>query len=271
MSFEERELSRDRANPIEFLQFQRAGRIWRYTTAEANTALDGNTYTALAGLERGAIQQSDEDVSMQVEITLPRTATLCQEFIGAPHADPITLVIKRNHRGEADSEAITIWTGEVAAASFLGSIVKLLCTTEEAAFGGDIGRILYTRDCANMLYDELCGVDAADHTFGATVVALSDDLLTITVEDPADLGASPSHYKGGYLTWADGRAFILDETAAGVFVLQTPARGVVVGDLVSITRGCDRSHATCAALFDNADRFQGYELIPLDDVTRRLV
>jgi uncharacterized phage protein (TIGR02218 family) len=271
MTFDARETSRDGASWIEYLEFVRGAQIWRYTSERTDVTFQGNTYYAKPGIRRGPIEQSNEDVSMQLRITFPRTALLAAEFMGTPVPAPILVTLWRNHRGEADGEALPIWIGEVSVARFTGSELEMLCTTEEAALGGQLGRMLFTRTCANMLYDGLCAVPMVDHTFNASVSAVAGGGSVITVTGPGDLGSSPSHYVRGTLVAGGIPSLILAEDAPGEFTLQVALGDVAVSDTVQIRHGCDRTHAVCISLFDNGDRFQGYEMIPLRDVNRRLV
>lgn len=272
MTFDSRETSRDDASWVEFLLFQRGGQKWRYTFEHQTTVFQGASHFSAPGLRRGPIQQSDEDVTMQLRITLPRTASIAQEFIGSPVPEPISVTLYRNHRGESDAEALPAWWGEVSSARFVGSELELLCSTEESVFGGQLGRMKFSRNCGNMLGDELCGVDMELHTFPATVTAVDPFGREVTVTGPADLGASPSHYQRGQLVWGVQRSLILAEASPGVFTLQTALPTLTPGALgVLVKRGCDRTHLMCDTVFNNLDRIQAYPLIPLRDVNKRLI
>jgi len=269
MSYDSREISAASGAPIEYLQFERNGTYWRYTSAETDQTFNGNIYTALAGIERGPIEQTEEDSSMQLSITLPRTIDLAAQFIGSLSPFPVSVTLWRNHRNEAAGDAKVIWLGEVAGVTFRDSTLTLLCTTEETALGGQVGRLTFSRTCPNMLYDSLCGVVAASHTFNATVTVKADSGRTITVTGPADLGSSPSHYASGVLFTSLYVSFIISEGAAGVFTLQTPLPDLIIGQTVSLRRGCNRTASVCNSLFSNLPRFQGYAKIPLRNTWKR--
>lgn len=276
MSFDTREISIDDASAIEYLLFTRGVQAWRYTSELSDVSFQGSTFKAMSGISRGTIEQSNEDTSAQLLITLPRVASIASQFIGVQIPQPIDITLYRNHRGESDGEAATIWVGEVTSARFVGSNLELLCSTIMASFDNPLGRILFSRDCQNMLYDDLCRVDPLDHEYDAevTVIDVTGTLVTVIASGTPsvpDLGSTPSHYARGWLEWNGIRSTIREETAAGEFVLQIPLPGIVVTDTVKIRRGCDRTHGMCNSVFNNGDRFQGYELIPLRDVNKRII
>jgi len=269
MSYDARETSAALGAPIEYLQFERNGTYWRYTSAESDQTFNSNVYLAMAGIERGPIEQTEEDASMQLTIALPRIAAIAAEFVGNLSPFVMSVTLWRNHRNEAAGEAKVIWMGEVVGITFRDSKVNLLCSTEETALAGQLGRLTFSRTCPNMLYDTLCGVVAATHTFSATVTVVADSGRTITVTDPADLGSTPSHYASGVLFNLTDVSFIISEGAAGVFTLQTPLPNLVVGGTVSLRRGCNRTASVCNSLFANLPRFQGYAKIPLRNTWKR--
>lgn len=269
MTYETREQSRDSGEPIEFVQFARDGFFWRYTSDTEDQVFRGNLYTALPGFFRGPIEQSDEPITMQLQLTLPRTATIAAEFIGSPWPAAMRVIVYRNHRGEPTGAGVRIWSGRVAGASFDRSDLVLACTTVEAVFKSQVGKHVYARECPYMLGDALCGVDLEGHTFDATITARSLDGRTVTVTGPGDLGATPSHYASGVFL-ADPRRSLIRSEAAGVLILQTPLVGLEVGQAVRVQRGCARTAAVCEDVFDNLDRRGAFPRLPLRDVWKRL-
>lgn len=272
MTYETREVSRYAGAPIEYIQFSRNGVFWRYTSdVEDDTTFRGFTWLAVPGVTRSDISQSDETTTMQLQISLPRTATVAQLFIGSPSPEPIRVLWLRNHRGESTAEGHQVWSGYVVAAEFHDSVLTLTCTTTEASQGGQLGKVPYARLCPVMLYGPLCGADRTAHTFDATVTAVSVNARTVTVTGPGDLGATPRRYTAGVLKTPNGEShFILKEDAAGEMILQTPAIDVLTGDTVQVTRGCDHSFEMCVSPFDNRARFAGYPLIPRRNVHKRI-
>lgn len=269
MSYDSRETSLTTAAPIEYLQFERNGTYWRFTSAETDQTFNGEVYQAVTGIARGPIEQTEEAASMQLTVTIPRITPLASEFVGSLSPFPVSVTLYRNHRNEAAGEAKVIWLGEVSGVTFRGSTVTLLCSTEETALGGQLARLTFGRNCPNMLYDAQCGVVAASHTFSATVSAVASSGRIVTVTGPADLGSSPSHYASGVLFTTEEVSFIISEGAAGVFTLQTPLPDLIIGQAVSVRRGCDRTASVCNSLFSNLPRFLGFAKIPLRNTWKR--
>lgn len=269
MTFEARELSQDSGAPIRYVTFDRAGIIWRYTTAETDQTFQSNLYKAIKGFGHSALEQNSENISMQLTFTLPRDAVVAQAFIRPSGQAPMQVTMWANHRGEADSEALPIWSGVVSSVTFSGSTLQILCSALASAYSREIGAHTQQRACPNMLYGVLCGVVKATHTFDATVTVVSADGFTVTVTDPADLGSTPSRYAGGILTWGARSAEIVSEGAAGVFTLQVPMADLPVGLVIQVTRGCDRKPTTCDTVFSNQARYGGFRMIPLRNIWRR--
>lgn len=269
MTFPVLETSRDAGSLVEFLTFERDGVFYRYTTAETDQVLDGEAFEALEGLSHGPLEQTDENISMQLRIQMPRDASIAEEFIGSPVAAAVSVLLHVNHRGAPDGDKRVGWMGEVAGVSFQDSTLELLCTTEEAQWGNQLGRFPFQSQCPNMLYDTLCGVDPIPHTFDATVSSISVDGRTLTVTGPVDLGSVPSRYDLGVVLTGTRMGFILREDPAGVLHLQTPL-ALAVGAAVQIRHGCRRTYADCRDVFANNDRYQGYLLIPMRDFWRRV-
>lgn len=132
------------------------------------------------------------------------------------------------------------------------------------ALQNNIGRIV-TPSCDAKLGDARCGVDLeALRISGSVTVATSARLFT------TDVGGSVT-YSYGVLTWTSGANDGLSievkaHTAVGILELQLAMPNAVqVGDDFTIVPGCDKTKATCIAVFDNVINFRGFSFVPGQD------
>ena len=136
------------------------------------------------------------------------------------------------------------------------------------------GRIFGHR-CDAVLGDTRCGVNAAASAFRATatVSAVLDDMR---LRLSGLSGFADRFFRYGVLTFTSGAADgltadIEDQRKVGAAVELTfwqpvPA-GVLVGDTMLVTAGCDKRFSTCKAKFANALNFRGFPHMPGSDFT----
>ncbi len=134
------------------------------------------------------------------------------------------------------------------------------------------GRI-YGHRCDAVLGDSRCGKDVATSGFRATatVSAVLDDMR---LQVSGLSGFADRFFRYGVLTFTSGAAAgltadIEDQRKVGgelTFWQPVPA-GVLVGDTMLVTAGCDKRFSTCKAKFANALNFRGFPHMPGSDFT----
>ncbi len=134
------------------------------------------------------------------------------------------------------------------------------------------GRI-YGHRCDAVLGDSRCGKDVSTSAFRATatVSAVLDD-MRLRVSGLS--GFADRFFRYGVLKFTSGAAEgltadIEDQRKVGgelTFWQPVPA-GVVVGDTMLVTAGCDKRFSTCKAKFANALNFRGFPHMPGSDFT----
>lgn len=131
----------------------------------------------------------------------------------------------------------------------------------------------YTAACRHQLFNQFsddkigaCTLNAASYTYTGTVSVVLTQKLKFSVTGLAQ----PSGWcTNGVLTWTTGaNAGLKTEVKGHVVGASTdiefflPAfQNIVVGDQFSITAGCDKTHATCKAKFNNVINFGGFKFI----------
>lgn len=114
-----------------------------------------------------------------------------------------------------------------------------------------------------------CGLSAARFTANTELetVDLDDNCVSAT-------GVSPAIYLGGQLTMLEGPqsgiVFTIVASKNGALILDRPIYpGTSAGMKVRVHEGCDRTHATCHARFNNAINFRGEPFLPGNDLLTR--
>ena len=129
---------------------------------------------------------------------------------------------------------------------------------------------LTSPECRAQLGDRRCRVDMAARIRTTRVTATAG-------EDGIDIeGAEPTANAYGYgrLRWLGGANSGLDSailSSAGnrLTLREPPPFAIAAGDLVEIREGCDKSFATCAGRFANAENFRGEPHLPGMDLLTR--
>lgn len=156
------------------------------------------------------------------------------------------------------------WLGEVTleqnhfVAEVTGLAQKLSQTVGE----------LYSPSCRATLGDSRCSVNLAAHTFTGSVTSAADrqQFIDSTLTEPS------GGFVHGNVTFTSGLnnglgAEIKEYSYASgvggsvIFALPMPYT-ISASDTFSITRGCDKTHATCRDVFSNVTNFRGEPHVP---------
>jgi uncharacterized phage protein (TIGR02218 family) len=134
------------------------------------------------------------------------------------------------------------------------------------------GRI-FRHACDADLGDTRCGVDLTSEAFrgsGTVTGATGRRRLTASGLDAYDAG----WFERGKLVWLTGanagraievRAHRIAGGMVSLELWQAMAAEMTAGDTFTVTAGCDKLFATCAAKFDNAVNFRGFPHMPGND------
>lgn len=267
MTYDGREASVRNGAPYEMYAFVRNGTQYNYTSADQAHSTIDHTYAA-ALISRGPITRG-QDRRVALEVTVPRDNPIAEllDASGVP-LDPITLTLKRNHVGEDDTAAVTLFAGQVMGAKWVGDSVTLSCETPEALLDKPGLRLPVQRSCPFMLYDDHCLAASASFLFESTVTAV--DGAVITVDGLSDeAGSDKSRFIGGFIkrrpvsgTYAYGGSIIAQDGSDRI-TLALPNADIAVDDEIQVFPGCDKSVTTCANRFSNEEHFGGFPGLPV--------
>lgn len=265
-----RDLSNTDGEPISLYEFSRRTvptltdvpltTYYRYTSADRDITLGEVIYTAIPISDDG-VKQSGDSVSDQLSVTMPANLHVPQLFTGNPPDDPIRLVVRRTHNGEADS--FVAWAGTVGNAKRLDELkTALVCNTVSASLNRGGLRLSWQRGCPHALYDSQCRAAPTSFSTLGTITAIGAGILTV----PAFDALADGWFNGGWVEMleSDGhtvRRGIVSHSGAGVLLLGS-TRGFVVDAVVAGIAGCDRSANTCNSKFNNLPNYGGHVYLP---------
>lgn len=252
--------------------------VYRWTTFERDLTVGGSTYLAVGGsaapyFKRSSIQQSAQLEVDTLDVTLGGTWLVGGKTLGqlavAGYFDGARLQIDHlimPTPGDVSLGTIPFWfEGRIACVEPRGLEIVLRCKSELEALNMPLPRFLLQAQCNNVFCDTNCGLLRADYTDVAGFDSGSG--TTIRVQSNWG-GAYPAHWFAlGIVSFTSGvlagmRFGIQDYDGDYTITLALPLPQVpAVGDVFTVTAGCDRSRAKCAS-YSNLARYRGYPHIP---------
>ena len=239
--------------PVVYLyRFDVAGEVFRYTSGSSNVVVDlgdGNETFTPQSIIGNDIQGSFVDFQGQVE--MPDTLRPASDFVGgAPNARVNLSVYTR-----------------AGTPSFFGRVVDCKFQVDRRVAVLTVAPWTYndasvpSRDvspaCGYNLGNADCGVDLSLLEVTGTSVTVSSDGRTVS---SAAWGAlDDGYFVGGLLRLGEEFALIVGHTGNDLTIMR---RFRATAGTYIAAPGCDKSAATCAAKFNNAPRFGGFDQIP---------
>ena len=282
MSFDAKESGVYSGEPFELYRFAMGTVVWTYTSGDTAITYNAEVYEPEA-IERAEIEQNRELESSTIQIEMPLTTVVAQQFIMFTPPDPVWLTIYAGHHG--DSEVIVRFSGKIEQAT-LTDICKLRVRSTIGALRKRIPGPTYQQACNRMLYSDACGASmdgngvypafVANHwTF--KVGAIGADGVTISVDQGASESSSFVSYWGthfsddpttlprldwGKLVAPTGHQMMIgSHSSAYQLVLKGRVPQLAVGDVVTVYRGCRRTLAHCN-FYGRTHRFMGFDIQP---------
>ena len=206
------------------------------------------------------IRETSNTRKKTVTISLPRTDTFAQKFIGDLGFSETRVSVWQGFENDTvDKEFVRLFSGDVLFVKPAWGGISLICEddgTQNKAKG--IADVIQ-RPCRHALYHGKCTLVLADYQTAGDATAMTANVVTVTEA----AGQPDGYYSGGIITYGGALQLITAHSGATLTLLGQ------VGDLladitasgtqsVSIARGCDRSMLTCDT-FGNSANFGGFE------------
>jgi uncharacterized phage protein (TIGR02218 family) len=253
MSFDALEKSGFGGQPYELYLFQTTGISFPLTSAENVITYLGQQYVP-ATITRTEAEQSNEVVSGQIKVFIPKDHPLAQMMIPYLPSSPIAITIFGSHY--SDSETVVLFNGIVASARFTDQC-ELTCNSAQYLLQRKIPHQLYQAPCSHIFGDAGCGAILADHTYDGTITVVDSTGTILTIPAFASL---PDTLRGGYLKHGNDFRMIVGHSGSTVTLI-SPIPGMHAGAAVRGTAGCDLHFSTCAH-YGRTISFLGFDLIP---------
>lgn len=253
-----------------------SGTVYRWTTADFNLAVGGNTYLADGTvLSRGNSRNTSKLEVDVIDVQLAGGAQLSGQTVALQAAnglfDDARLQIDHlvgAYPGDVSLGAVPAWfEGRVAGTEPDALDVRLSVQSEVATLSTvDLPRFTFNPNCMNAVYDANCGLAKA--TFTITGAASGSPTTTNVPTTTAALVAKGAGYfnlgviaftsgaltgfRRSIRTW-DGTNFLM-----GIPLSSAPA----AGDAFNVYPGCPRTQAVCQGTFNNLVRIRSFPHIP---------
>ena len=247
---------------------RRDSTVFGFTDHDQDITFSGVTYHAATGFTPSAISNSGflsvDNLDVEGMLT-SGSITDADIFAGLYDFAEIEIFqVNYNDLTQGSLQLKRGWLGEVShyKQQFIAEVRGL---TQRLA--QTIGE-LYSASCRATLGDSRCQVNLAANTVTGTVTTPVSNLQIL---DTARTEASAT-FSFGTLTFTSGannglsievKEYILNSGVNGqiTFALPMPYT-IAMGDSYSLTKGCDKTLATCFSRFNNVVNFRGEPLVP---------
>lgn len=269
--------SERRVTEVSIWTLAHAGGVFRFVNMDHAVTIDlgdgsgSNRYEPLP-FRRGTLEaQSDLQVD-KLPIEMPNAELLINYTLSSERTTLGDLVLN----GVLDHATVAIWlvnlenlgamrhsNWEVVATSHIDrSVVGLELHSLMGRGLRKCPRTVMQEQCANGLFDGICGLVRAVWTVGGAATGGNRLSMTTALAQPAgwfDLGQVT--FTGGPNVGAVRT--VSEFLAGGAFVWSVPLRfAVVAGDVFNVVPGCNKTTDQCQTKFANLNQYRGFPNIP---------
>lgn len=266
MSYSDGELSKSSGAPVELYRYKGTYQNFYYTSGPRAVTYQApdddapHTYAPIA-IKRSAVRSavvSDDGGELTLELPVSTPLVVIYGFQTSPPALELTIF-----RGHNAADFVRYWIGPVENIQVTkGTATIRVPSRLAAALSTDLPNVYYQGPCNHTLFDARCGVDIADWSIEASIVALDGKDVTL-----ASIGAFDGQLKGGDLVLTSGERRMIMAQTGNVVTVSYPFAGANIDDVVTCVVGCDLAwKGDCKTRFDNTARFGGFPLIPSTNV-----
>ena len=252
--------------------------VFGFTTHDQKVEVDGVSYVAISGFSPSSVESKEglnvDNVDVQsmvmaaqfneAEMQACRWDYAKVEIFQVNWRTPSVgrLLIRSGTLGEV------VFTAQADRASVSGnykSEVRGMMQPLQQTVGRSVSAM-----CRDSLGGPVCKKALAPLTRSVTVTSVSANQKTIGFAAQAAPADTANYFAYGKATFTSGTNNNLSmemvaSTAASIKLFQPMPYPVAMGDVLSITAGCDRHFSTCCNKHDNAVNFDGEPHVPGQD------
>jgi len=247
--------------PTECFLFESTSNTWKYTSADEDIVLDGNTYTSISTL-RTAMEITSEIHKSNLNFTFPKNNTMALQVLLNQSDEIITLTIFRFHADDP-TDFTVYWKGRISGSgiTYPSAGIKITCESIFASLRKLGVRLRWTRLCGAAIYDGRCNVVAS--TFGVNGLADSISKKIMITSDAAS-AYDDDYFAGGFIAVGsiNGPLRHILSHKGNALKITRSIYNFNNGDSIVLFPGCDRTIETCINKFNNLPNFRGVPWIP---------
>jgi uncharacterized phage protein (TIGR02218 family) len=249
---------------------RRDGVCLGFTSHDRDLEIGGLVYRAAPGMLPSAVSVSDGFDASSLDVAGALTSDAISEAdLAAGRWDRAAAVLFLVDWEDPEGERLPLVRGELGdvaakANGFEAELRGPAALLERAVVEQT------SPECRAELGDRRCRVDMAARVRTTRVTAVpAENVVTV-----ADAAGAANAYAFGRLRWIGGANGGLESEIAAsdgpqLTLREPPPFAIGEGDLVEIKEGCDKSFATCAGRFANAENFRGEPHLPGMDLLTR--
>lgn len=262
-TFDEYEESVQGSVPVEGYKFVGSFQTYRYTSADRNVVINGETYTPVAVTRSRVKAGTHEDDNLTLELSIPFDTQVALDYAFAQTPPKLELEVYRNQQDDPENDAWSLyWKGLVRGFT----VSDRTCTVKvpsifSLALQGEIPNVYYQSPCNHVLYSIRCGASRAAHRFERDIVSVGGVNITIDGTPPA-IGVLAA---GEIVNLRNGERRLILTNDGPAIGIGYPFVDLQEGDTVELVKGCDHSLPTCRDKFANIINFGGFHYIPTDN------
>lgn len=258
MTYDADETGIETSRPREAYEFVLPAVTYRFTSAEVDMEVGGQTYRAVP-IRRSALAPAIGDGSRgEIEIEMNVSNPVAQRYLrgGVP---PRRIDVNVYRQQQSSGEHQLVWAGRVAGMSCDRHLARLLVVQGTPdALARRLPTITVRKDCPHVLYDGRCLVNRNMFRVVTTTTAVNGRDVVV-----ASIGGNPNGWAtfGEIVHVPSGERMTVLEQVGTSIKLHLPV-DMQAGDAVEVFAGCDHTIGTCADKFTNQINFGSFPHLP---------
>lgn len=252
------------SEPIELFVFARGSDAWYFTSHTVDVTRDGIVYRASLA-SRDAFKQSEESAQSTTVVNIARRHPLATLLLKNGLNDGNgTIYLQLALTTEGDTDKWPVWIGEVTDLVRHDTHAELHVASAQNLMKRPMLRVVGGTQCNHALYDTGCGMKMDDYRTDTIVTAVGGRVIQLdaVTGDSIPVMLRGGSFAGGLLIF-NKRKWFIERNILFDFTLMTPMDATMVGETVSIYKGCSRSYDVCLNRFNNTRNFGGFPKWPV--------
>ena len=245
-------------DPIECFKIVGELKPYFYTSDGEPITVAGVVYEPLEGLTRTAIELTAITDSLQtVDILVPITSDIAVDY--ALREMPVSFEVEIRNVDRDTDEIELVYQGEYVSIEVIDNYVSIKTQSIiQAQLNNQTNQVVLGTSCNHVLYDALCKVDIALHTFTTTVLAIKGTKITVV----NDFVGNDALQVGLMVNTRTGETRTITSNIDNIIRVGYDFIDIIVGDEVNLIRGCNHKYNTCKNVFNNVPNYGGFMWLP---------